>query len=100
MLEESNEAHSVVLNPVSSEAFSSKVAFSSLPRYGEVIARITDARKVATNYENYITYQIYTVVSAQMNIERSLEIIINSPCFFLGQSERLPFRRPCSRSAI
>lgn len=63
MLEESKEGSPIFFNSEGATGFSNKESLPSLPASGEVISRITGIRKMVTNYETYIAYQIQTVVS-------------------------------------
>ncbi|VDL61087.1 unnamed protein product [Hymenolepis diminuta] len=63
MLEESKEGSPIFFNSEGATGFSNKESLPSLPASGEVISRITGTRKMVTNYETYIAYEIQTVAN-------------------------------------
>lgn len=91
MLEESEMSGRLVFNiDKVSTASDFDAAPPSLPATGEVCARITGVRKLVTNYETYIVYEIETVVSTlSCNRHASLQPIRSFFLYTVGGPQRL-----------
>lgn len=68
MLQESEGSGRLVFNAQRiCERSGADLARSSFPTYGKVLTRITTVRKLVTNYETYVAYEIETVVSSRLH---------------------------------